>query len=120
MTATIPTSLAAFVPATDAFTLALADVDGTIYTATIPAGAFAVNRSGSRLTFRDLTGTVAAGLTRVTLTRTRTGVRLVARGRNLDLAGADQTTVTTTIQLGAQPFRSTNVFRRLRARLLFP
>src|SRR5207253_2238930 len=84
------TSLAAFAPAADALTLTLADADGTIYTATVPAGSFVANRSGSRLTFRDLTGTIAAGLTRVTLTRTRSGVRFFARGRNLDLSGADK------------------------------
>src|SRR5437870_7281673 len=46
MTASIPTSL----PAAGPLTLALADADGTIYSATIPAGSFVASRSGSLLT----------------------------------------------------------------------
>jgi len=116
MTASIPTSL----PAADPLTLTLADADGTFYSATIPAGAFVANRSGSRLTFRDPTGTIAGGLTRVTLAVARGGLRFTARGRSLDLSGADRPEITTTIQLGGQPFRSTNLFRMMRTRLRFP
>ena len=120
MTASTPTSLAACAHAADTVTPTLADADGTIYSATIPAGSFVASRSGSRLTFRDPTGTIAGGLTRVTLALIRGGLRFTARGRNLDLPGADRPEITTTIQLGGQPFRSTNLFRMMRTRLRFP
>ena len=120
LTALIPTTLTSFAPAADVLTLTLADADGTIYAAAVPAGSFVASRSGRRLTFRDPSGTIAAGLTRVTLVTARGGVRFSAQGRNLDLSGADKPDITTTIQLGGQPYRSANVFRRLRTRLRFP
>jgi len=56
----------------------------------------------------------------VTLAVARGGLRFTARGRSLDLSGADRPEITTTIQLGGQPFRSTNLFRMMRTRLRFP
>ena len=118
--ASIPVPLSTFDPVGEAFSLTLADADGTIYTATVPAGRFRANASHSRIVFRDGTGTVAAGLRAVVLRNFVGTTRVSIRGRQLDLSGANQTGITTTLGLGTDQFRSTNVFRNLGSRLRFP
>jgi hypothetical protein len=71
-------------------TLALSDPDGNvILSVTIPAGNWTPNRPGTHLVFKDATGTLLSGLTRVSL-RSRDGVhyKLSVAARHLDLAGA--------------------------------
>ncbi len=117
----VPMPLAGFAAATDAFTFALADADGTIYGATIPAGRFVANGRGTRLAFRDSTGTVANGLRRVVLSVDRSGgIKLKVTGAKLDLAGADRPSITTTVAFGDVPFESTNTFRVAGRKLKFP
>jgi hypothetical protein len=80
--ALVPMPLSAFAPATDPFTLTLADADGTFYEATIPAGRFVANASGTRVRFHDGTGTIANGLRTVVVAVNRTGgvkVRISSR-----------------------------------------
>lgn len=54
-------------PLSEDVTLIFADAGGPALAATIPAGSFTAVRSGRGFTFRDPTGTVAAGITRVRL-----------------------------------------------------
>jgi len=117
----VPMPLSAFAPATDAFTLTLADADGTFYAATIPAGRFVTNGNGMRVRFHDSTGTIANGLRTVVVRVNRTGgVKVRMSGRLLDLSGADRPAITTTLRFGAAPFQSTNTFRVLTRKLKFP
>jgi hypothetical protein len=117
----VPMPLSAFAPTTDAFTLTLADADGTFYAATIPAGQFIANAAGTRVRFHDSTGTIANGLRTVVVRVNRTGgVKVRISGRMLSLAGADRPDITTTLRFGATPFQSTNTFRVLTHSLKFP
>jgi hypothetical protein len=119
--ALVPMPLSAFAPATDPFTLTLADADGTFYEATIPAGRFVANASGTRVRFHDGTGTIANGLRTVVVAVNRTGgVKVRISSRMLDLAGANRPEITTTLRFGATPFQSTNTFRVLTRALKFP
>ena len=65
----VPLPLSAFDPSSEAFTLMLSDDDGTIFSATIPAGQFLANSRGTRLLYRVRT----PGLSRVALSSDRNG-----------------------------------------------
>ncbi len=72
-------------------TLTLTDAVGSpLLEATVPSGSWTTNRSGTQLAFRDASGELPGGLTRVTL-RSRDGVhyQLMVTAKNLDLAGSD-------------------------------
>ena len=95
----------------------LSDHDGTIFSATIPAGQFVANSRGTRLLYRVRT----PGLSRVALSSDRSGgLRVRARGRGLDLSGANRPAITTVLGFGPDQFESTNVFRAIGTRLRFP
>jgi len=113
----VPLPLSAFDPSSEAFTLMLSDDDGTIFSATIPAGQFLANSRGTRLLYRVRT----PGLSRVALSSDRDGgLRVRARGRGLDLSGANRPAITTVLGFGPDQFESTNVFRSIGARLRYP
>jgi hypothetical protein len=119
--ALVPIPLTAFDAATEAFTLTLADADGTVYEATIPAGAFVPNGSGTRLRFRDPTGAIANGIRKASIRVNRAGgVKVALTARNLDLGAANRPVITTTLRFGSDPFQSTNTFRQLTRKLKFP
>jgi len=120
--ALVPQPVTAFDPAHDALTLTMEDADGTFFTATVPAGSFRANATRTRVAFRDPGGTIAGGLVQVVMVRDRRsgGTRLMARGRGLDLSGADRPAITTSLRLGAALYRSINTFRLSRTRLRFP
>src|SRR5207247_4290504 len=74
------------------------------------------NSRGTRLLYHVRT----PGLSRVALSSDRSGgLRVRARGRGLDLSGANRPAITTVLGFGPDQFESTNVFRAIGARLRF-
>jgi len=72
---------------------------------------------GTRLLYHVKT----PGLSRVALSSDRSGgLRFRARGRGLDLSGANRRAITTVLGFGPDQFESTNVFRSIGTRLRFP
>ena len=61
------------------------------------------------------------GLSRVVVSPERSGgLRFRARGRGLDLSGANRPAITTVLGFGADAFESTNTFRPVGTKLRFP
>ena len=89
-------------------TLALTDVDGNgILTVTIPGGNWTSNNLGTLLSFRDATGALLSGLTRVRL-RSRDGVHyaLAVTAKHLDLAGANAPNLRVGVNIDAESYVS--------------
>ncbi len=115
----VPMPLDAFDIANEAFTLTLSDSDGTIYSATVPAGSFTYHGARRRRYF-DRTGTLVPGLRKVTVRVGKAGVTVRAVGHNLDLGNANQVDITATLHFGEEAFQTTNQFRAQRSELRFP
>jgi hypothetical protein len=99
--------------------VALRDAGGEFFRATVPANALVPNRSGTRLRFADRTGTIAGGLTSLTIGGTsRTTIAI--RGRNLNLTGAAPGPFTATITIGSLPLTASGTLRSAGANLVFP
>jgi len=96
----------------------LADSGGTFYTATVPAANLVPNGSGTRVRFRDPTGTIAGGITRLVIGgRGRTRISLRARS---DLSGAAAGPFTTTLDVGPLSLGDSGILRSAGTRLVFP
>lgn len=101
-------------------TLALSDAGGEYFRATVPAAGLVPSASGTRVRFRDQTGTVASGITRLVM-RTRKGVtHLSVRGRGLNLAGASPGPLTATLEVASFVLAAPGTFRASGTRLLAP
>jgi len=88
LSAEIPATLAALgLPGSD-LTLTLRDAEGEIFTATVPGALLTPNGSGTKLRFRDSSGALAGGITKLRIGG-RSATRLVVRARGLDLSAAD-------------------------------
>jgi hypothetical protein len=103
----------------NALTITLDDADGALYTATVPASALTANGSGTKVRFRDRTGTLANGITSLSIGgRRRTDLSL--RARNLDLSGATAGPFAVTIEIGPRSFAAAGVLRARGNKLLHP
>ena len=99
-------------------TLTLADSGGTFFTATVPAANLVPNASGTRVRFKDASGTIAGGITRLTIGgRRRIRMSLRARG---DLSGATAGPFTTTLDVGPLSLGDSGTLRSAGTRLVFP
>jgi len=100
-------------------TLALRDAGGEFYRATVPADFFVANGSGTKLRFRDRTGTIAGGITKLTIGGSlRTDVAIT--GRHLSLAGASAGPFTATITIGDLTLEASGMLRTTGAKLVYP
>jgi len=100
-------------------TLALADAGGEFYRATVPASALVANRSGTKLHFHDSTGTVAGGITTLTIGGTlRTTLSI--RARNLNLGGAAAGPFTAQVTIGDLTLEAAGALRPSGTRLVYP
>ena len=99
-------------------TLTLADSGGTFFTATVPAANLVPNASGTRVRFKDASGTIAGGITRLTIGgRRRIRMSLRARG---DLSSATAGPFTTTLDVGPLSLGDSGTLRSAGTRLVFP
>jgi subtilisin family serine protease len=104
-------------PGTDV-TLALADAGGEYFRATVPAARLVANRTGTKVRFRDASGTVAGGVVSLAMGgRTRTDLSVRARG--LTLGGASPGPFTATLVVNA-PLSASGTLRAVGSRLLHP
>jgi hypothetical protein len=93
---------------------------GPLLSATVPAAALVPNARGSKVSFRDPTGTVAGGITRLVVGGTRrTDITMKAAG--LDLSTAAPGPMTVTLTIGDRTFVATGALRaRGSAKLVYP
>jgi hypothetical protein len=100
-------------------TLTLSDAGGDFFTATIPAAALEPNASGTRLRFRDPTGTIAGGIVKFRIGgRLRTDI--FARARDVDLSGATAGPFTATLTISTTPHVGSGTFRAVGSSLRHP
>jgi len=100
-------------------TLVLQNGTGQFFSVTVPAVALVPNATGTRVRFRDPTGTLAGGLTSLSMGgRTRTDVTV--RGRHLSLAGAAAGPFTAILRIGSLELSATGMLRPAGSRLVFP
>jgi hypothetical protein len=100
-------------------TITLTDGGGQRYTSTIPAALLVSNAAGTRIKFRDPTGTQANGLIRFKAGGTyRTDVKAVAR--IIDLTGAGPGPLTVHCQLGPTPLDGTVTLRASGSTFRYP
>jgi hypothetical protein len=101
-------------------TVTLRDADGPFFSATIPGPNLVPNRSGTRLRFRDITGTIAGGVTSFKIGGTlRSDVRLKARFLDLSGASAGQP-FTATLATPDRIFAGTGMLRVRGTKLVYP
>ena len=99
--------------------LTLTNAGGQFFNATIPAAAIFSNASHTRVRFRDPTGTLAGGITSLSMGgRTRTDVTL--RASHLSLGGAAAGPFTAALHIGSLELTATGTLRTAGARLVFP
>ena len=85
----------------------------------MPAVALLPNASGTRVRFRDPTGTLAGGITSLTMGgRKRTDVTV--RARHLSLGGAAAGPFTAILRIGSLELSATGTLRPAGPRLVFP
>ena len=99
--------------------LTLTNAGGQFFNATIPVAAIFSNASHTRVRFRDPTGTLAGGITSLSMGgRTRTDVTL--RASHLSLGGAAAGPFTATLHIGSLELTASGTLRTAGARLVFP
>jgi hypothetical protein len=97
-------------PAVEAVTVVLRDQDGVIFNRMIPAGRFQRSGNGERWTFLDSSGTVAGGITNMVFSSTDGRFfRITAKGKKLNLSGADHEMITMEITVGGNTLPAKNV-----------
>jgi hypothetical protein len=100
-------------------TISLRDAGGTFFTATVPGALLVPNRNGTRLRFRDASGTLAGGITNLRIGgRRRSDLGLQAQ--NLNLSGAGPGDFTAELVIGARTLESTGTLRAQATRLVYP
>jgi hypothetical protein len=103
----------------DDVTITLGNAGGDFFTATVPAGLLRPNGNGTKLRFRDRTGTLAGGITSFRIGgRRRTDVSVRARG--LDLSAATAGPLTVTLEVGPNTLLATGTLRAAGRRLRYP
>jgi len=100
-------------------TITLANAGGTFYTATVPAALLVPNGQGTKVRFRDRSGTVANGITSLRIGgKNRTDFSLNAR--NTTLTGAAPGPFTVTLEIGSRTLAAPGVFRARGNKLIHP
>jgi hypothetical protein len=100
-------------------TVSLRNAGGTFFSATVPSALLVPNNAGTRLRFRDQSGTLANGITSLRIGgRRRTDLGLQAR--NLDLSGAAPGDFTAQLVIGTRTLESSGTLRAQSTRLLYP
>ena len=100
-------------------TLVLRSGATQFYSATVPAAALVPNARGTRVRFRDPTGTLANGITSLVMGgRTRTDVTI--RARHLSLGGAAAGPFTAILRIGSLELSATGTLRAAGPRLVLP
>ncbi len=98
-------------------TVTITNAGGTFFTATIPSSALVAR--GTRVKFRDPAGTIAGGVTKLTMGgRLRTDLSLSARG--LTLAGASAGPFTALVTVGDATLVAPGSLRAKGAKLVYP
>ena len=117
--ARLPSTLAALGLPGAAITVKLANAGGTFFTATVPASRLVPNSNGRRLRFHDASGTLAGGITSLSIGG-RPRITLVVRGATLNLAGAAPGAFDAEVDIGSFEFTHAGNLRARGARLVFP
>lgn len=100
-------------------TLTLRDGDGPFFTATVPAALLVPNASGTRVRFRDPSGSAAGGITSLRIGGRRWS-NLSVRARDVDLGGAAAGPFTAELDTGTRMLEAAGVLRARGTRLVFP
>jgi hypothetical protein len=99
--------------------LTLANASGDFFAATVPAALLRPNGNGTKLRFRDASGTLAGGITSLRIGgRRRTDISVRARG--LDLSAATPGPFTGTLDVGPNTLSATGTLRAAGRRLAYP
>lgn len=90
-------------PGFETFKVEITNVNGTVFTATLPPGAISTTNGGNRYTYRNPTARTAGGIYRVVVTQKPNGYRvdLIAYG---DLSTATEADMATFIAIGDDSF----------------
>ena len=115
----MPSTLAALgLPGADV-TVKLGNSGGSFFMATVPAARLVPNAAGTMLRFRDPSGTLAGGITGLSIGGRRQ-VTLRVRGDNLNLAGAAPGAFDAEVDIGSFEFTRAGTLRARGTRLVFP
>jgi len=115
----MPSTLAALgLPGADV-TVKLGNSGGSFFMATVPAARLVPNAAGTMLRFRDPSGTLAGGITGLSIGGRRQ-VTLRVRGDNLNLAGAAPGAFDAEVDVGSFEFTRAGNLRARGTRLVFP
>jgi len=117
--ARMPSTLAALGLPGATITVRLANAGGTFFMATVPAARLVPNANGTRLRFHDASGTVAGGVTSLSIGGRRQ-ITLVVRAATLNLAGAAPGAFDAEVDVGSFEFTHSGNLRAVGARLVFP
>jgi hypothetical protein len=97
----------------------LANAGGDFFSATVPGALLVPSGNGTKLRFRDQTGTIAGGITSLRIGgRRRTDVSI--RGRFLDLSDAAPGALSVRLGLGPNVLSGTGTLRAVGTRLIYP
>jgi hypothetical protein len=90
-------------PGFETFAVEISNVNGTVFTATLPPGAILTTNGGNRYTYRNPAARTAGGIYRVVVTQKTDGFRvdLIAYG---DLSSATEADMATFIAIGDDGF----------------
>ncbi len=100
-------------------TIKLADGGGSFFTATVRAARLVPNRRGTRVRFRDPSGTLAGGITSLSMGG-RKRISLVVRAADLDLVGAAPGAFDAEVDVGSFTFSDGGTLSAKGTRLVFP
>ena len=115
----MPSTLAALgLPGADVI-VKLGNSGGSFFMATVPAARLVPNATGTMLRFRDPSGTLAGGITGLSIGGRRQ-VTLRVRGDNLNLAGAAPGAFDAEVDVGSFEFTRAGNLRARGTRLVFP
>ena len=100
-------------------TITLANGGGSFFSARVPAAALTPNARGTKLRFRDSTGTVANGIRALTIGGSKR-TELTIRARGLDLAGAEPGPFTATLGIDNLELSTVSALRATGSKLVSP
>ena len=95
-------------------TITLTDVDAELVERTLPAGSLVANPKGTRLSFKDKTGTIAQGIRKVKLKQSKTDPReyvIQVKAKDIDLATLDKNHISVSVEIGDDAFVKTRTFK---------
>jgi hypothetical protein len=99
--------------------LTLSDPGGDFFDATVPAAALTANSAGTKVRFRDASGTIAGGIVRMKIGGSQRSDVLI-RARDVNLGGATAGPFTATLTIGGIPHSGSGNLHASGSRLIYP